>query len=127
RWVFPPDESKGERWPRVVYLTPKALEVTRRLMLRHPAGPLFRNTEGLPWTTDAVNCAFQRVAKKVGKKYCLYVLRHSWATRALARGVDALTVAILMGHRDPSTLARVYQHLTQNPDYLREAAKRAAG
>ncbi len=35
------------------------------------------------------------------------MLRHSWATHALERGVDALTVVILMGHRDPSTLAKV--------------------
>jgi site-specific recombinase XerD len=92
-----------------------------------PRGAALPQHRGAPWTTDAVNCAFQRVEKKLGKKYCLYVIRHSWATHALARGVDALTVAILMGHRDPSTLARVYQHVSQNPEYLREAAKRAAG
>ena len=57
----------------------------------------------------------------------LYVLRHSWANHALTRGVDALTVAILMGHRDPSTLSRTYQHLTQNPAYLLTQAKRATG
>ena len=62
-----------------------------------------------------------------GKKYSLYTLRHSWATHALKRGVDALTVAILMGHRNPGTLASTYQHLSQAPDYLREAAARAAG
>jgi integrase len=48
RWVFSPDESKGEQWPRIVYLTQAALEVTRRLMLKHPAGPLFCNTHGKP-------------------------------------------------------------------------------
>jgi integrase len=125
RWVFPPDEAKGELWPRVVYLTDTALEITRRLVALYPEGPLFRNTDGVPWTTDAVNCAFIRLQKKLGMKYCLYVLRHSWANHALARGVDALTVAILMGHRDPSTLARTYQHLTQNPAFLLSQAKKA--
>lgn len=124
RWVFPADEAKGELWPRVVYLT-VALEITKRLMTLYPEGPLFRNTDGVPWTTDAVNCAFIRLQKKLGVKYCLYVLRHSWANHALARGVDALTVAILMGHRDPGTLARTYQHLTQNPAYLLSQAKKA--
>lgn len=65
------------------------------------------------------------------KQFCvplsLYALRHSWATHALQRGVDSLTVAILMGHSDPSTLARTYQHLTHNPTHLRDQAKRAAG
>ena len=50
----------------------------------------------------------------------------AWLDRALKAGVDALTAAILMGHRDPSTIAKVYQHLAQSPDYLRNAAKKAA-
>jgi integrase len=66
RWVFPPDESKGEQWPRIVYLTQAALEVTRWLMLKHPAGPLFRNTHGKPWTPFAVNCAFIRLQVRLG-------------------------------------------------------------
>jgi integrase len=72
-----------------------------------------------------VNCRFTTVEKKLGTRYCLYVFRHSWATRALERGVDPLTVAILMGHADPSMLAKTYQHLSQNPKYLQDAAKRA--
>jgi hypothetical protein len=34
-------------------------------------------------------------------------------------------VAILLGHTDPSTLAKVYQHLAHDPDFLRNAVKRA--
>jgi site-specific recombinase XerD len=68
-----------------------------------------------------------RQAEQLAPKYSLYVLRHSWATHALERGVDALTVAVLMGHRDPSTLAKVYQHLAHNPEYLLEQARKAAG
>lgn len=68
-----------------------------------------------------------RQAEQLAPKYSLYLLRHSWATHALERGVDALTVAVLMGHRDPSTLAKVYQHLAHNPEYLLEQARRAAG
>jgi integrase len=177
RWVFPPEESKGEEWPRVVYLTPAALEITGRLVTRWPEGPLFRNSDGLPWTTDAVNCAFIRLqislgmkrvrelglmppkvhrlrgaarkdsvkraehlgrlgerrnlvlklAKAHGRKCCLYTLRHTWLNRALTSGVDALTAAVLMGHRDPGTIAKTYQHLSQNPDYLLKEARKAGG
>lgn len=35
---------------------------------------------------------------------------------------DPLTVALLMGHKDPSNLARVYQHLSHSPDHMREQA-----
>jgi integrase len=184
RWVFPESEGKGEML-RIVYLTDEALAITKRLMLHYPEGKLFRNSKGVAWTTDAVNCAFTRLQTKAGRlrmrgeelhveeaevtklaatlrrrqtvrgqvveksesdlamearrklrnrlaselapKYSLYVLRHSWATHALERGLDALTVAVLMGHRDPGTLAKVYQHLAHNPSFLREQAKRAVG
>lgn len=68
------------------------------------------------------------LAKKYAPRYSLYSLRHSWATNALqTEGMDALTVAVLMGHKDPSTLARTYQHLSHNPQHMLEQAKKAAG
>jgi len=185
RWVFNQAESKMKRIARVVYLTDDAMAVTRRRMLTYPEGPIFRNCNGRPWTTDAVNCGFLAVQMRMGKeqmtirgetisdeaiaaliptlkqtkatrgktiekrpaelrceakrkltykraaelapRYCLYALRHSWATNALKRGVDALTVAILMGHEDPSTLSKVYQHLSLNPQHMLAQAKKAAG
>lgn len=68
----------------------------------------------------------QRKAREFAPRYSLYALRHSWATNALKNGVDSLTVAILMGHRDPSTLARTYQHLSHNPEHLLAQAVRAS-
>jgi integrase len=125
RWVFPASEAKSKNQPRIVYLTESALEITQRLMLAHPAGPLFRNSHGCSWSADAVNCRFDTLAKKLGKKYCLYHLRHTWMNRMLTSGVDALTVAVLAGHSDPSTLAKTYQHLSQNPEYLQRQARSA--
>ncbi len=127
RWVFPASESKGKRTTRIVYLTPKALEITKRLVEKHPNGALFRNTDGKPWTPGATNCRFQHVRRKTGVKYSLYSLRHSFATHALMKGVDCITVSTLMGHSDPSTLAKVYQHLGQNPTFLHEQLQRATG
>ena len=66
-------------------------------------------------------------AAELAPRYSLYALRHSWATNALKKGVDALTVAILMGHEDPSTLSKVYQHLSLNPAHMLTQAKKAAG
>jgi integrase len=68
----------------------------------------------------------QKATRSLAPRYSLYGLRHSWATNALKNGVDALTVAILMGHRDPSTLARTYQHLSHNPEHLLAEARRAS-
>ena len=68
-----------------------------------------------------------RIVERFAPKYSLYALRHSWATRALQSGMDSLTVAILMGHNDPSTLSRVYQHLDHNPEHMLQQARKAAG
>ena len=68
----------------------------------------------------------KKLAMSLVPRYSLYAFRHSFATHALERGVDSVTVAILMGHSDPSMLAKVYQHLTQNPTFMLEQAKRAA-
>ncbi len=183
RWVFPRSESKGKKKSRVVYLPDEAMGIVRRLVLAYPEGPIFRNTAGKPWTTDAVNCAFTSIQVRMGKeemkrsnicvsiediqsfiptlrttktvngrerkktvaelrceskrkltqklaaqyaqRYSLYALRHSFATNALKRGVDSLTVAILLGHKDPSTLARVYQHLNQDAGHLLTQARKA--
>jgi integrase len=127
RWVFPASESKGKKIPRVVYLTPKALEISQRLMKAHPAGPMFRNTDGKPWTPCATNCRFQHVRRKTGVKYSLYALRHSFATHALMKGVDCITVATLLGHADPSMLSKTYQHISQSPSYMQQQLQRAVG
>jgi integrase len=67
RWVFPESEAKGG-WLRIVYLTDSALATTRRLLLQHPTGRLYRNSAGKAWTTDAVNCAFVRLQVKMGRQ-----------------------------------------------------------
>jgi integrase len=66
RLVFPADEAKGELWPRIIYLSDKALDIIRGLVDKYPEGPLFRNSEAEPWTTDAVNCGFQRLQIRMG-------------------------------------------------------------
>ena len=110
----------------VIYLTPVALEITLRLMAANQNGPLFRNTNRLPWTPDATNCRFQTLKNKLGVKFSLYSLRHTWMNRLLVGGVDAFTVAILAGHSDPSMLAKHYQHLSQNPEFLLKQARRVS-
>ena len=185
RWVFPQDQAKGKRAPRIIYLVEEALEITIRRAGAVKEGPIFRNGRGRPWTPDAMNCLFDRVQSRMGMvvlreqslaptdkqlqvfaetlsrtcvrkgvaiqktaaelrheakkkltgkiarslvpRYSLYALRHSWATNALRQGVDPLTVAILMGHKDPSMLARVYQHLSHSPEHMREQARKAVG
>lgn len=67
RWVFPSSEAKGKSAPRIVYLTDNAMEITRRLMLQHPTGALFRNSLGNPLTPESVNSAVDRIRLRMGK------------------------------------------------------------
>jgi len=122
RVVFPVDEEKMERIPRIIYLNEEAEAILRRT---NKEGLLFRNTRGNPWTPDATNCRFSRLAKKIGKKFCLTDYRHTFATRLLTAGVDALTVSILLGHSGISTLSRVYQHINHDNSYLLKAMRKA--
>jgi site-specific recombinase XerD len=94
-------------------------------MLKWPEGRMFRNTKGRPWTKDAVNCRFERLKEKLGTRYCLYLFRHSFATRMLESGLDGLTVALLLGHANPAMLSTTYQHLSHNPGHLLEQLRNA--
>jgi integrase len=118
--VFPPDEAKGKRRRRTIHLTPRAEQILARLLARRPQGLLFLNADGRPWTAFAMNCRFCRLKKHLGVKYAAYSLRHGFATRKLEDGLDHLTVAALMGHADGTMLARVYSHVGERQDYLRE-------
>ena len=122
RWVFPVNKSKGKKKPRIVYLNDKALAITKRRMMQFPDGPIFRNTHGNPWNKDSVGCRFLRLKKHLGRRYYLYLFRHSWAYHRLVGGegvqLDPLTVAVLLGHQNPSVLATTYSHLTHAPEFL---------
>lgn len=48
RWIFPVRLSKGKKFQRVVYLTDKALAISRRVMLKNPEGAMLRHTDGDP-------------------------------------------------------------------------------
>ncbi len=122
--VFPPSEAKGRKTERVIFLTAVSQGICERLVQQWPDGPILRNKKGTPWTKDSVNCRFQRLRKKLGKRACAYGIRHSYATEGLKRGMDSLTLAQLMGHQDTSMIARTYAHLARNPAYLKEQARK---
>jgi len=109
----------------------EVLEKEIRKMLSELSPNRVVNGELIPKTVkqlgdEARRKVLARLTQESVPGYSLYSLRHSWATRALQSGLDGLTVAILMGHSDPSTLARVYQHLSHEPEHLLKQARRAA-
>ena len=124
--IFPTDESKGELNPRVIYLVSEAKAILDRLAKAWPSGVVFRNSKGTAWTKDSIKCRLTRISNKVGFRVIAYGARHSWATNALVNGgVDPISVAHLMGHKDTTMVSRVYSHIAKNPDFLREQARKA--
>lgn len=120
-------ESKGKKHRRVVPLGKSALQIVQRLALKSPTGPIFRNPKGEPWTKAAVNHLTGQISKQVGFAFCLYGVRHTFATDALESGVDPITLATLMGHKDVSMLMKVYQHLKLRGKHLRDALDKING
>ncbi|MEO1528547.1 MAG: site-specific integrase [Planctomycetota bacterium] len=117
--IFPVNESKGRKHARVIYLNEKA-----KTLLTNTASFAFCNSRGRPWTKDSINCAMRRIAKKTGKKFALYDLRHAWVTRMLEAGMGHLTVAKLAGHRDASMISRHYSHIGEQSDFLLRELRR---
>jgi integrase len=68
-----------------------------------------------------------RAAAKLGAKYALTAIRHSFCQRLLEAGVDHTTVAALMGHSNAVMVATTYSHMDQAKDFLREELLRASG
>lgn len=67
----------------------------------------------------------QKLARELGPKYHLSAFRKGYATEALKAGVDVISLARLLGHRDPSMLSRVYAQVQSDPEYMAEQAIKA--
>jgi len=127
-WVLAEHKTaKKTGKPRVIYLPPEAVTLTRELIARHPEGPLFLNSRGKPWSRNAVRIRFTRLRKKFPqlKGVVAYTYRSSFATDALESGVQDATVAALLGHTNTATLHKFYARLSHRVGHLRDAVTKA--
>ena len=129
-WVFADHKTvKKTGKPRIVYLTPAMIELTKRLIANHPDGPLFRGPRGgKPFTRNGIRCRFKRLREKLPhlKGLIAYAYRHSFATDALVKGVGIAQVAELLGHTSTDMVMRHYCHIAGNIGHMRDAAMKAA-
>lgn len=124
-WVFREHKTRRKTGkPLVVYLSPCLQTLTRIAEAAHPKGALFRNSQGVAWTTNAIRCRMRQLRRKLGLPAGIvaYSFRHTWATNALVNGLDVATVAELLGHRDVRMIAEHYGHLDKQKEYLKQAA-----
>jgi integrase len=129
-WVFY-DHKTIEKTgrSRIVYLTPAMVELSKKLVVKYPEGPLFRGPRSKRgFTRNGVRCRFRNLRLKLPhlKGVIAYAYRHSFATDALTNGVGVAQVAELLGHTNTDMVMRHYQHLRERTEYLRQAAEKAA-
>jgi integrase/recombinase XerC len=126
RIAFLAKESKGKKVPRVIPLSKTMFALIRRLALKYPEGMLFRNVDGVAWKKAAVNCRCTRLTQKLGFRVFAYAIRHTYITDALLRGIDPITLAHIVGHKDANMILKVYQHMSLNTGHVERAVNKAA-
>lgn len=111
QWVFPDSaEITPKLRGRIVPLPGEAFTISKRLAKQNPTGPMFRNSQGNPWTSNAVRCRFRRYSQKAGLPFIAYGFRHTFATDHAIKGTPQLQLQDIMGHRDGKMLSTVYTH-----------------
>jgi len=130
------NQKIGEHIVLDEHKTKKVTDKVRKIPLNEPMRRLLRqleiknaesefvflNCNGKKWTPNAVQANLRRHAKKLGINDTAYPysFRHAFATDALEQGLDAVTVAELLGHTSTEMLSRVYAHLS--PQHLKAAS-----
>jgi integrase len=110
---------------RKVYLTPRMIELSRRLCLEHPEGAIFRADRDEAWTSTGLSGAVSRRAPGAasGRRFTAYGLRHLFITDGLERGIPPATMAELVGHKSLTMIMKHYCHLSERKGHLREAVR----
>lgn len=102
--------------------------------LKHDAGSAWHNPHGLVFTgvtggildPDAVYQSFKALLRKAGvPNVRMHDLRHTFATNAIAAGVDIKTLQETLGHYDPGFTLKRYGHSTDT--MKRDAAVKMDG
>lgn len=85
----------------------------------HESDRLFTTSEGLPFNPDTLSSWFSDFMKAhsdVLPYVSIHSLRHTNTTLQIAAGVPITTVAMRLGHANPTTTAKIYAHAIRSAD-----------
>ena len=137
-WVFKEHKTaKRTGKPRIIFLTPAMVDLSRRMVVERPTGPLFTTMHRVRvngelaargFSRNGVRRRFRQLRKKLPhlKGVISYTYRATYATNALEQGVGIAQVAELLGHVDTKMVSQHYSMPSQQVKHMREMAKKAA-
>ena len=107
------NHPKTEQSVRKIYISKNTLTFVRSLTVcdeRKETSLVLPNTYGNLYHTSALRSRWIKVCAKLEIPYKnLHALRHSWATRALRKGVEVHTVSKMLGHKSIATTMDIYK------------------
>ena len=119
------DNAVGKTTVRTLLLPPKVLEVFREYRKRNVSRWLFPSPkkEDSPLLPSVVRQRLHRLLDHAGcERVRFHDLRHTFATNALAHGMDIKTLSTILGHVSAATTLNTYSHITE--EMRRQAAAR---
>ena len=117
---------------RIVYVPDDLVPVVRALTAKYPAGTIFRNERGKPWTEELITARMRsikraanraaagRTAEGVRKEVTAYSWRHAFVTRWVTAG-RPLTVLCELLNTSEAMIRQHYSHLFEEVAALRES------
>jgi integrase/recombinase XerC len=116
--------------PRIIVIPAEFRESLEVQMDLYPLGAIFRRVDGTPWNRHSLSQAMRKAVTKAGPELASvtpYMLRHSYITDALEKGIPEATVAALAGHASTTMIHKHYSHLGNRIDSLRDSAELIRG
>ncbi len=104
------ENGKTKSSNRKVWLSDKALNILQNRIEKSRGKYLFpKNEKDFETPIFQINKVHIKTANRIGLKFRLYDLRHTFATRVLDNGIDLLTLASMLGHSSLNHVMR-YAH-----------------
>ena len=116
------NEPKTKAAVRTLLLPPSVLKVMRAYRTKVESRWLFPSPkkEDLPLRPSVVHQRLHRLLDHAGcERVRFHDLRHTFATNALAHGMDVKTLSTILGHVSSATTLNTYSHVT---DEMRQRA-----
>jgi len=108
--------GKGDKQRVVLY--PEKIEPSIQIYLESREktvspgeAAFFIDPKGVRYDRNGIEYAFHRISKKLGFEFHPHILRHSFATNAINRGMNLAEVQVLLGHENIATTG-IYIHIT---------------